>query len=96
MMYATPVWHQVTEIGRYKDMVARVQRRMLLKLCAAYRTVSTEAVEVIAGIRPFDLQVRKRANIREREGEKAEAAEVAEETLIAWQRRWDDLRDKAQ
>ena len=57
MMYGAPVWHGVTEIARYRDMTARVQRLMVLKVCAAYRTVSTEAVEVIAGVPPFDLQV---------------------------------------
>ena len=35
----------------------------------------------------------ERATVRERGGEKTLAAE---ETLVAWQRRWDDLRDKAQ
>ena len=93
MMYAAPVWHRVMEIGRYKNMAARVQRQMVLKVCAAYRTVSTEAAEVIAAVPPFDLQVRERMKARERGEEKKEA--IAE-TLVVWQRRWDDLQDKAQ
>ena len=93
VMYAAPVWHRVTEIGRYNNMLARVQRQMVLKVCAAYRTISTEAVEVIAGIPPLDLHVKERVAVRERGGEKAQAAV---ETLTAWQQRWDDLRDKGQ
>ena len=93
VMYAAPVWHRVTETGRYNNMLARVQRQMVLKVCAAYRTISTEAAEVVARIPPFDLQVRERVAVREKGGEKAQAAV---ETLTAWQQRWDDLRNKGQ
>ena len=60
MVYAAPVWHRVvTKIGRYRNVATRVQRQMILKVGATYKTISTEAPEVIAGVPPFDLQVRE-------------------------------------
>ena len=93
MLYAAPVWHRVMEFRTYNNMAVRVHRKMVLKVCAAYRTTSTEAAEVIAGIPPLDLQTSERVKVSERGGEKAQAAA---ETLAAWQQRWNDLSEKAQ
>ncbi|CAB3251733.1 unnamed protein product [Arctia plantaginis] len=37
------------------------QRLALIFLCKAYRTVSTEALPVLAGVLPVDLEVQRRA-----------------------------------
>lgn len=60
LLYAAPVWreviHQKTHLGRFVTL----QRRCLLRVASAYRTVSAEAVQVIAGFPPFDLMVAER------------------------------------
>ena len=61
-------------------------------MCAAYRTVSTEAVGVIADIAPIDLQMEERAATYKKD--KKEKARNA--TLENWQERWDTLTDVAQ
>nr|CAH7728272.1 unnamed protein product [Callosobruchus chinensis] len=44
-------------------MAERMQRRMLLRVACAYRTVSTRALQVIAGGIPIELIVEERRYI---------------------------------
>lgn len=55
MLNAVPVWSKpLTKEGNRKKL-AMVVRRVVLRLCSAYRTVFEEAVLVIAGLPPIDL-----------------------------------------
>nr|XP_023022696.1 uncharacterized protein LOC111510951 [Leptinotarsa decemlineata] len=59
LLYAAPVWGQVIRIDRYRNMLISMQRKMLLRAVMAYRTVSAEALCVIAAIPPIDLKVKE-------------------------------------
>jgi len=90
ILYAIPVWHHITEKAVHMKLLEKVHRRMLIGIAAAYRTTSTVALEVVAGIMPFDLQIRERLLVHEHvERQAAKNAMVRK-----WQNRWRRNRDK--
>lgn len=69
-----------------------LQRKLLIAAIRAYGTVSHEAVRVVAGIPPIDLQVEERVkamrDVREG-GDRAEAKSVRrQEMMERWEERW--------
>ena len=94
MMYAAPVWREVMGIAVHRRNYEKVHRRMLLGVCAAYRTVSTAALEVICGIAPIDLQVEERVTSYEKEKDSKEQAKLA--TIEIWQQKWEAQSEVAQ
>ncbi|XP_023310320.1 uncharacterized protein LOC108917090 [Anoplophora glabripennis] len=44
LLYGAPVWHTALQKNKYKMMLERTQRRILLRVVMAYRTVSAKAV----------------------------------------------------
>ena len=92
MMYAAPVWGGIMSKAVHRKRYEKVYRRMLLGVTAAYRTVSTAAVEVIAGVAPIDLQVEESVYIHKKEKRKS-AKNI---TLRKWQKRWDEQNEVAQ
>ena len=93
ILYAAPVWGGVLREEKYRNMVLQVQRRMALRICAAYRTVSSEALQVLAGVIPMDLQVKERMHTHGNPDVKDERRKY---TMEEWQSRWDGLRGKAE
>ncbi|KAF9793874.1 hypothetical protein SFRURICE_007405 [Spodoptera frugiperda] len=59
--YGAPVWSDRATIGAVRRKLLQGQRLALIFLCKAYRTVSTEALPVLAGLLPVDLEVQRRA-----------------------------------
>lgn len=57
------VWSHVVGSRGSVSILARLQRRALIGLTAAYRTASTEALQVIAGVPPLDLEISRHARI---------------------------------
>ncbi|KYB26020.1 hypothetical protein TcasGA2_TC033921 [Tribolium castaneum] len=58
VMYAAPIWGPTAlDILKYQERLAQVQRKTALRVCSAYRTVSADAVQVIAGMIPIDLRI---------------------------------------
>jgi Reverse transcriptase (RNA-dependent DNA polymerase). len=90
--YAAPVWHQALGMQKYRSMVISSQRRMLLRVVSAYRTVSGVALQVIAGVPPIDLTIEERKRLYDREdGNSAHAhKEELDRTLETWQERWNE------
>ncbi|KAG5883486.1 hypothetical protein JTB14_013130 [Gonioctena quinquepunctata] len=60
ILYATPAWHKMTHNKKLVRKLLSVQRKMCIRICAAYRTISPEAVGVIAGVPPIDLLTKER------------------------------------
>lgn len=44
MRFAVPTWHTVTTNKRVLQNLIRVQRKLCIRICSAYRIISTEAV----------------------------------------------------
>lgn len=59
--YGAPVWADRATVGAVRRKLLQGQRLALIFLCKAYRTVSTEALPVLAGVLPVDLEVQRRA-----------------------------------
>ncbi|XP_066261273.1 uncharacterized protein [Euwallacea similis] len=82
-------------IKKYAHMMLSVQRKALLRVICAYRTVSYEAVQVLAGIPPLDLLLEERmqlSTLPRVTGEDRKA--VRKETIRKWQERWTNLEEK--
>ncbi|KAI4476944.1 hypothetical protein M0804_013124 [Polistes exclamans] len=55
LIYGAPVWWRaVVEDSRVKRATRSFQRRVAIRVCCAYRTVSFHAVMIVAGIIPLD------------------------------------------
>lgn len=86
LLYGAAVWCGVRQNKRIMMSLNRVQRLMSIRVCSAYRTISTDAVGVIAGIAPIGLQITER-----HERYNGVAKSIAREHLMQqWQDWWDN------
>lgn len=90
VLYAAPAWEVALKHKRYVAMLRSVERKAAISVTSAYRTVSTEAVGVLARHPPMDLLARERARNWEGGGEKGK--ENRENVMEGWQERWDQYR----
>lgn len=69
-----------------------MQRRLLIKIISAYRTISTEAAQVISAIEPIDLKIRMKMKVRDdrRRGVSKEESTVNRTREIVGTWRWED------
>ncbi|CAK9834354.1 Putative 115 kDa protein in type-1 retrotransposable element R1DM [Anthophora retusa] len=65
-MYGAPIWEDKIGKGDNKKWAGKISRISAIKTSAAYRTVTTEAAEVIAGSPPVELIAKMRKNNYER------------------------------
>lgn len=89
-MYGAPVWAKALKMKKYREILNKVQRRLNLRVTGAYRDVSAEAAQVLAGSLPFDLQALERVE-RFNGVSKVEAKKNA---YNAWQKRWEENAEK--
>lgn len=91
LLYGAPVWSGYMTAGGIKTLM-RCQRRIALHVTAAYRTISGEAVLVLAGMPPVDLLVAERAEVHRGKQSSRNMLEVKAEVkrnlATAWQGRW--------
>lgn len=52
ILYVAPAWTYCLKYRKYRDVLLKEQRKVLIRITRAYRTVSNEALAVIAGITP--------------------------------------------
>jgi len=83
--YGADIWYpSITKAARNKLVSA--QRRVLLAITAGYKTVSTRALQVVAGTPPIQLQIEM--SIRIQQGmPKSEAENIC---ITEWQILWDN------
>lgn len=84
LLYGAPIWHKATENKKLLQRLASVQRKMSIRVCSAYRTISTEGVGVIAGIPPIDLLAKERYETYCGVPKRA----AHENLLTRWQEKW--------
>lgn len=93
LMYGAPIWAGAMEKCTYKQKISSVYRLSALRVVCAFRTVSDEAVCLIAGMPPIDLLATERQLLYSRRGNltKRENRIMARmETINEWQQRWDN------
>lgn len=67
-----------------------MQRVLAIRVAAAYRTVSTDALLVVAGMIPWPLIIEERITLRSMPNARNDdKARVRRETIGAWQQKWD-------
>lgn len=59
ILYGAPIWHTLVNVKKYKGMFKTFQRKLLIKVISAYRNVSFDAANVIAGMAPIKLTVKE-------------------------------------
>ena len=90
ILYGAEAWGQVMDIRRHRNLLASVQRRVALRVCRGYRTLSVEAAQVLASLIPIDLLVEERKQLWEKPQYAAE--KYRRQTLERWVERWDANR----
>lgn len=60
LLYGAPIWAKALQTLKYRRLMERAQRTMLLRVASAYRTVSGVALAVVTGVVPIDLMVQER------------------------------------
>jgi len=67
VLYGAPIWAEsLRNSAAGRRSVLRVQRTIAIRVCSAYRTVSTDAVTLLARLPPWDLLALERKGIFDR------------------------------
>ncbi|XP_046599987.1 uncharacterized protein LOC124295147 [Neodiprion lecontei] len=95
MLYGAPVWAEALKVARNRNRVDAVGRVCALRVTSAYRTASTAAVMVLAGLIPPHLMAEERRRIATAETgrglhSKAAKARLRREEREMTIRRWDE------
>jgi len=91
--YAAEIWDSAVRTKKAIALLGSKQRKPLLAITGAYRTTATDALQVVAGQLPLDLEVSWSATVqrlRSGEIEETEANKVREEIMDRWQGRWNN------
>ncbi|XP_037960146.1 uncharacterized protein LOC119689451 [Teleopsis dalmanni] len=92
--YSSEVWADALDIETRRKEIIAVHRRAALRITSAYRTVLAEAVFVIAGVTPIDLQAKERQRVynRKTNGDYTQqmARQDQDQTIEMWQQRWNN------
>ncbi|CAH2006852.1 unnamed protein product [Acanthoscelides obtectus] len=88
---------QKTEAVILKGSRKKSSRKALLRISSGYRTMSTMAAQVIAGIPPVTLLIEERLRLYSRDDAKLRTTRLLERstTLEKWQRVWSDHSETA-
>lgn len=89
LLYGAPVWCRTMAPGAWKIMV-QCQRRIALRVASAYRTISGNALLILAGTPPIDLMAAERAEMYEGRHNTGgvETRHGARKKEEKWQTRW--------
>ncbi|GBO39496.1 hypothetical protein AVEN_212383-1 [Araneus ventricosus] len=58
LLFGVGAWGNRLKLKKIRDSLNSLKRRPLIKITKAYRTISTEALQVIAGIVPLDIKAK--------------------------------------
>jgi hypothetical protein len=84
--YGASVWYPSVETKKAKLRLESAQRRVLLAVTAGYATVSTRALQVVAGTPPIHLQIEMAIRIHQGMT-KIDAENIC---IAEWQQLWDN------
>ena len=91
--YAAGCWWRRVSTYVVRSALLRTQRPALVLLTKAYRSVSTAALPVLAGVLPADLEVARAGMVDDirhlpRDAFRAGRREIANDAVAKWQQRW--------
>jgi len=80
LLYASPIWAKALVFSRNAETIIRPHRTIAIRATIAYRTISTAAVLVIAGMIPLKLlawELEERYNCRKERETECVAREIS-------------------
>ena len=85
--YAAPIWAEVMDKSTYRIRVDGVYRRSALRVLSAFRTVSSDAALIIAGMMPLRMlvEVERRKHLTSRTTVPVHPDQVNDDLMIRWQ-----------
>jgi len=89
--YAAEIWLKGLELKKSIIKLERIQREALKSVTSAYNTTSTAALQVIAGLMPLDLEIKKHCAKIDMRNDRITPDEYdgrIGELLDIWQDRW--------
>lgn len=94
LTYAIAIWGDALKFQQYRRKVATVYRLSALRVSSAFRTVSEDAVYVIAGMIPIHVIAEERKKLYQQrniplELRKQQKREARLQSLLQWQMEWD-------
>lgn len=91
LLYGAPVWSSALNTKRIASLIGGVQRRALLRIACAYRTVSYNALLTITGIPPITLLIQEREQLSRTKNGNDPIMKGRErlKTIKKWQELWD-------
>lgn len=91
LCYAAPAWAEALRNIRNRRKVLSGQRTALTSLTGAYRTTSSDALPVVAGVFPGHLLVQLREDLYENKRQPADVRRLTiTEIKTLWTQRWQD------
>lgn len=76
LLYGEPAWGTVIKWRKYINILERVQRKIMLRLCRSNRTVATAALQIITGSLPIELMVEEKSRTYDIQKESENKEEV--------------------
>ena len=89
--YASSIWEKALKTKKAIKLLGSKQRDALRSVTGAYNTISTDALQVIAGCLPLDLELTMLAmkeKVRQGKEPEEKVQELLEELLETWNKRW--------
>lgn len=89
VLYEAPIWAETLNRKFIKQRLLREQRTIALRICGAYRAVSTQACQVIGSLTPIPLLAKERKLIFEATDRSPISINIEKATKMAhWQSEW--------
>ncbi len=89
ILYAAPIWIQALDTKSYAKPIITVHRLSAIRVISAFRTVSSDAAEVLASMVPIDIQGNEFARLYQlSEPSTATKREERTKSITLWQQRW--------
>lgn len=85
VLYGAIFWKDALRYKHYEKMLEQLNRKLAIRIIAAYRTVPTEAALALAGMPPIKLKVEERVTFQTKQMNRKEARA---HMLQEWQNRW--------
>ncbi|KAF2894765.1 hypothetical protein ILUMI_11408 [Ignelater luminosus] len=81
--YSIILWGEILKVKEYRTMLERIQHRLMIRIRQSYRTVSTEALQIITRSIPIDLVYERITQSTEKP--RTNKKQMRAETLTEWE-----------
>ncbi|XP_055522533.1 uncharacterized protein LOC129716720 [Wyeomyia smithii] len=88
LRYGGPVWSEALGTSSYRDKLESTYRLMCLRVACVYRTVSYEAICVLAGMMPISIIVKEDEECFDQRDTRGIRTARRSTSMTRWQREW--------